>query len=344
MNIRRLPPQLVTLAFGCVVIAPRISEAQNWRVMQLESQDWVDAALPFDRGIADLHRRLLELRTTASVMQTTAHPDDEQSGLLTYFARGVGARTSLLTLNRGEAGANAIGSELFDALGLVRTEELLLAGRYYGLSDQYFTSAADYGYSKTVREAARSWDTTVVIGDMVHAIRTNQPLVVISRWFGTERDGHGQHSMAGALTPLAVAAAADPSRYPEQIRNEGLRPWRVLRLFRSNLPASDGADVVIDPARYDPWLGESYQALGANGLSRQRSQTSGQPSNNDAPAPQRLQLMHGTRVASDSDLFSGLDTSLPGVFAVVGETEPKGARATLRRADDATRRAIASLD
>src|SRR3989442_11071153 len=105
-----------------------------------------------DKGATGTWQRLLKLRTTASVMHTTAHPDDEQGGVLAQLSRGKGARVSLLTLTRGEAGDNAIGPELFDAVGLIRTEELLQAGRDYRLDRQYFTDVIDYGFSKRLQE------------------------------------------------------------------------------------------------------------------------------------------------------------------------------------------------
>src|SRR5580765_7553505 len=105
-----------------------------------------------DSGATGTWQKLLKLQTTASAMHTTAHPDDEHGGMLAQLSRGQGARVSLLTLNRGESGDNAIGSELFDAVGLIRTEELLMAGRYYGLDRQYFTTVVDYGFSKRLDE------------------------------------------------------------------------------------------------------------------------------------------------------------------------------------------------
>ena len=101
-----------------------------------------------DEGAAGAWQQLLKLQTTASAMHTTAHPDDEHGGVLAMLSRGQGARVSMLTLNRGESGDNAIGSELFDAVGLLRTEELLIADRYYGVDRQYFTTMIDYGFSK----------------------------------------------------------------------------------------------------------------------------------------------------------------------------------------------------
>jgi LmbE family N-acetylglucosaminyl deacetylase len=170
--------------------------------------------LPQDKGAAGAWQRLLKLHTTASVMHTTAHPDDEQGGVLAMLSRGQGARVSMLTLNRGEAGDNAIGPELFDAVGLIRTEELLAADRYYGVDRQYFTSVADYGFSKRLDEALEKWGRDAVMRDVVRIIRTDRPLVLISRFQGNARDGHGNHQAAGLITQEAFKAAGDPSRFP----------------------------------------------------------------------------------------------------------------------------------
>src|SRR5213596_1723900 len=134
--------------------------------------------LPQDRGAAGTWQKLLKLRTIASVMHTTAHPDDEHGGLLAMLSRGDGARVSLLTLTRGESGDNAIGSELFDALGLIRTEELLRADQYYGVDQQYFTTVVDYGFSKRLDEALEKWGKERVLRDVVRIIRMDRPLVL----------------------------------------------------------------------------------------------------------------------------------------------------------------------
>lgn len=228
-----------------------------------------------DRGAAGAWHRIRKLATTASVLHITAHPDDEHSGMLTLASRGWGARTALLSLNRGEAGANAIGPELFDGLGLIRTRELVLSGRYYGLDDLYFTTAVDYGYSKVVEETFRSWDREAVLENMVRVIRLNRPLVVVSRFHGSRRDGHGNHHAAGVLTPEAIAAAADPERFPDQITREGLRPWRALRLYRGGVRVGEPYQVAVDANGHSPALGTTYQRWASFGLSLQRSQTSG---------------------------------------------------------------------
>jgi LmbE family N-acetylglucosaminyl deacetylase len=230
--------------------------------------------LPQDSGAAGVWQKIRKLQTTASLLHTTAHPDDEHGGMLAMMSRGQGARTSLLTLTRGESGDNAIGSELFDALGLIRTEELTVANRYYGVDEQYFTSVADYGYSKRLDEALDNWNREATLAEVVRIIRMERPLVIVSRFSGTARDGHGQHQAAGVLTQEAFRAAADPKRFPEQLE-EGLRPWQALKLFAGGARSTDEWSVEIDPGVYDPVLGTSYQTIARLGLSFQRSQNSG---------------------------------------------------------------------
>ena len=180
--------------------------------------------LPQDTGAAGAWQRLQKLQTTASVMHTTAHPDDEHGGVLTQLSRGRGARVSLLTLTRGESGDNAIGPELFDAVGLIRTEELLDAGRYYGVDAQYFTTMVDYGFSKRLEEALVKWGRENVLREVVRIIRIDRPFVVVSRFQGNDRDGHGNHQAAGLITQEAFRAAGDPSVFP------GADPRRCARV------------------------------------------------------------------------------------------------------------------
>jgi len=287
-----------------------------------------DPALPplvFDQGAAGAWQKILKLQTTASVLHTTAHPDDEHGGVLTMLSRGLGARTALLTLNRGEAGDNAIGSELFDALGLIRTDELARAGQYYGLDEQYFTQVADYGFSKRLDEALTEWDREQLLRDMVRAIRRFRPLVVVSRWQGSTRDGHGQHQAAGAITPPAVAAAADSTRFPE-LAAEQLRPWRVRKLYLGGARETEPWHVRVETGLYDPVLGDSYSNVGRAGLSLQRSQTSGRLNLTSGAAPVFYTRVDGGATAEkESSLFDGLDTSLAGAYRLLGLTAPAGA-------------------
>ena len=150
----------------------------------------------YDNGAAGLGQMLKRLQTTASVMHTAAHPDDEDSGFLAYAARREQARTVYLALNRGDGGQNVIGEELFEPLGVIRTEELLQARRLDG-GEQMFTRVMDYGFSKKREEAARIWGEQLTLGDMVRAIRMYRPMVIVSRFTGTPADGHGQHHAGG---------------------------------------------------------------------------------------------------------------------------------------------------
>lgn len=309
-----------------------------------------DSALPpltFDQGAAGAWQKILKLQTTARVLHTTAHPDDEHSGMLTMLGRGVGAHTALLTINRGEAGDNAIGPELFDALGLIRTDELARAGQYYGLDEQYFTGVADFGYSKRLDEAFTEWDREQLLRDMVRVIRHFRPLVVVSRWQGSARDGHGQHQAAGALTPLAVAAAADPARFPE-LSAEQLRPWRARKLYMGGAREGDTWHVRVDTGAYDPVLGDSYSNIGRAGLSLQRSQTGGRFNPYAGPAPVfYTRLDDGGTGAKESSLLDGLDTSLAGAYRLLGLSAPAGAverLAAVRRHARAARDAFSWTD
>lgn len=327
-----------------VAVGPATARAQDPSRVRVRSWDvGPDGPLQIDRGAVGLWQRLRKLTTTGSVLYTTGHPDDEEAGVLTLLSRGRGVRTALLTLNRGEGGANAIGPELFDALGLIRSEELRLAGRWYGLDDQYFTTAIDYGFSKTLDEAMRSWDREAVIGDMVRILRTDRPLVVISRWHGSERDGHGHHQAAGVLTPEAVRAAADPARFPEQITREGLAPWRVRKVYRGRLQPGERAHLELDPYVTSPWLGASYADVGSYGLSLQRSQTSGGRRGGRGGAPARYERLTPPGTDREEDVFDGLDTSLPGIFALLGEPAPPAAAAALAEAEGHVARALADF-
>jgi LmbE family N-acetylglucosaminyl deacetylase len=286
--------------------------------------------LPQDRGASGTWQTLLKLRTIASVMHTTAHPDDEHGGLLAMLSRGQGARVSLLTLTRGEAGDNAIGSELFDALGLIRTEELLRADQYYGVDQQYFTTAIDYGFSKRLEEALVKWGRENVLRDVVRVIRMERPLVVISRFQGNQRDGHGNHSAAGLITQDAFRVAGDPNTFPEQFK-EGLRPWQPLKLYMGGVRENEDWTIRVDPAVYSPWLGESYANFARIGLSFQRSQNGGR--NDPQPGPAYAyykRLASNVRAPEkESSFFDGIDTSITGLFAALKHPAPATAATLL---------------
>jgi LmbE family N-acetylglucosaminyl deacetylase len=270
-------------------------------------------------GAAGLVQLLERLQTTASVLHTGAHPDDEDSAFIARAARGDHARVAYLALNRGEGGQNIIGSELFDALGVIRTEELLQARRLDG-GEQFFTRAFDFGFSKTRSETAARWNERDVLGDMVRVIRLFRPLVIYSRFSGTPADGHGHHQMAGYLTPLAFRAAADPDAFPELAR-EGLRPWQARKLYvgvgrqaPSAAPLLELATGIVDPA-----IGRSYAEIAAQGRSQHKSQEMGsiEPL---GPSTSALRLLE-SRVApasTERSVFDGIDVSIRGLAALAG--------------------------
>src|SRR5262245_10703083 len=275
---------------------------------------------PEDRGAAGLALLLRRLQTIGSALHTGAHPDDESTELLAYLARGEGARTAYLSLNRGEGGQNAIGPELWEGLGVIRTEELLSSRKLDG-AEQFFTRAFDFGFTRSAEETLQKWNREEIVGDMVRVIRMMRPLVVINGFTGTTADGHGQHQVAGMLTPEAIAAAADPNRFPEQISKEGLQPWRVLKVYsRRFVQTSSGPRAEFDVGDYDPVLGRSYAELAADGRSRHRSQDFGmiQPRGSQMRSFPRLQSSVQS-LDVEKSLFDGIDVTVAGVAGFAGD-------------------------
>ena len=182
-----------------------------------------------------------------------AHPDDEPAGLVTYVSRGLGARTAILSLTRGEGGQNLVGPDLFEALGLVRTGELLAANEFYGAS-QYFSRAFDFGFSRSAEETLEKWGRQRTLEDLVRTIRTFRPLVILSVFSGTPADGHGHHRACGLLAREAFDISGQPDRFPELTR-QGLPPWKAARLYLRNRGEDPPGSFTIDTGAYDPWLG-----------------------------------------------------------------------------------------
>ena len=283
----------------------------------------VDREIPVNRGSAALWQSLKKLHTRASLMMITAHPDDEDGGMLAYESRGKGVRVALLTLNRGEGGANVMSPDFFDALGLVRTMELLAAGRYYGV-DQYWTRVIDYGFSKTKAESIGKWTHDRVLYDVVKVVRQVRPLVITSVFVGGPSDGHGNHQTAGAMAQEVFRAAGDPTVFPEQIA-AGLKPWSPVKDYARAPGSRRGAstlsvNVEIPEGDYDPVLGASYQQISREGLGYQKSQTGGASIPN---AGQMLSAYHrfGSTVEvpeKEASFFDGVDTSLNGIVSLAG--------------------------
>lgn len=252
--------------------APRSSPAQARPTLEYEGA--------IATGLA-----LRRLGSTARVLHIGAHPDDENTALLTSLALGRGADVAYLSITRGEGGQNSLGPELGTALGVIRTEELLAARRIDG-AGQLFTRAVDFGFSKNAEETFTHWPRDSVLGDVVEVIRRYRPDVVVSVWSGTRRDGHGHHEASGILAREAVLAAGDPERFPAQIA-AGLRPHDVAAYYWSARYGADGPDVELNTGELDPLLGRSYHQIAMASRSRHRSQDMGVP---QAPGPRRTQF------------------------------------------------------
>ncbi len=261
-------------------------------------------------GAARTELQLQQLEVTGSVLMIGAHPDDENTALLAWLARGRKVRTAYLSLTRGEGGQNLIGTEQGDAMGVIRTQELLAARRVDG-AEQFFTRAIDFGFTKTPQEAFDKWGREEILSDVVWVIRSFRPDLIVLRFSGTPRDGHGQHQASAILGKEAFSAAADPARFPEQLKY--VRPWQARRLMWNAFAFTDEqrkeamklpGRVEIDPGAYNPVLGYSYREIAGMSRTMHRSQGMGSP---EPPGSSKEFL---TLVAGDAphhDVFDGID-------------------------------------
>jgi LmbE family N-acetylglucosaminyl deacetylase len=314
--------------------------------------------LPVDRGAAAVWQSLQKLHTRASLILIVAHPDDEDSGMLAYESRDQGVDTTLLTLNRGEGGQNVMSSDYWDQLGLLRTQELLAAGNYFGIH-QAFTRVADYGFSKTLDEALKNWGHERILYDVVRQVRLTRPLIVTSVFAGNVSDGHGHHQAAGVMAQEVFNAAADPNVFPDQIK-AGLLPWAPLKVYarvpfarvtekgiydyatghwetsvrfknytnNTWIEGVPSATVNIPEGRYNPFLARSYITLAREGLAEQKSQNGGiaipAPRPFDSPYHLYASRVSPTLPQHEQSYFDGIDISLP----AIADYTPKAQQAT----------------
>ena len=285
--------------------------------------------VPFP-GAIEVEQSLAKLNNLGTVLMIAAHPDDEQTAVLAYFARGRHMRTAYLSLTRGEGGQNLIGPEQGPSLGVLRTQELLAARKIDG-AEQFFTRAIDFGFTKTASETMEKWGHDRILSDVVWVVRRYRPDVVILVFSGTPADGHGQHQVSAILGKEAFDAAADPSRFPEQLKF--VQPWHARRLVRANFnfgllrgalppgtqlptfPQLPGAGAA-DTGAFNPVLGYSYQEVATMSRSMHHSQGTGAVRRPGA-GETTFGLVAGDSVSKD--LFEGIDTTwnrLPGGAAV----------------------------
>jgi len=278
------------------------------------------AAEPLN-GSAILHE-LRGFNTLGSVLYVAAHPDDENTHVITYLARGRGYRTAYLSLTRGDGGQNLLGPQLRDALGVARTQELLAARRLDG-GRQYFTRARDFSYSKDYRATLRIWDEQAVLADVVRVIRVFRPDVIVTRFSPEPGDTHGHHTASAVLAVEAFKLAGDPRAFPEQLAE--LTPWQPKRILHnrggplgSAASVPDGPGVVrLDVAGTDPVLGETFASIAARSRGMHKTQGFGTDgpggSGGDARRIESFVPLGGE--LATRDLLDGVDTTwhrLPG--------------------------------
>ncbi len=230
------------------------------------------------QGLAETLEAIERARVVTRVLYVTAHPDDEPGPVLAWLARGAHADVALLSLTRGEGGQNALGPEQAPQLGLLRTAELLSAARHYGVR-VYFAGAADFGYCKSAEEALAVWGQPV-LGNVVRFIRTFRPHIIINNWGGV-RSGHGQHQAAGILTTQAFEAAANPKKFPDQLKT-GMLVWRASHLLQfargvisgagTASSAADAESLQLPTNEISPLWGRTYTEMGIEGYTQHRTQ------------------------------------------------------------------------
>jgi LmbE family N-acetylglucosaminyl deacetylase len=264
-----------------------------------------------DRGAAALDQLVRGLGVTARVLVIGAHPDDEDTQFLAWLARGHQVHVAYLSLTRGDGGQNLIGNELGEALGAIRTEEMLAARELDG-AQQFFARAYDFGFSKDAAETFTHWEREALTAEVVQVIRAYRPHVVVAIWSGTRADGHGHHEAAGLLARDGFDAAADGVRFPAAIHGE---PWMPHKFYRGAWATrSIEPTLTFDVGTYDPVRGESPAELAARSRAQHRSQGQGGLERRGVVlsrlAREVTRVNAGTVATEEGSLFDGIDTSL----------------------------------
>lgn len=222
------------------------------------------------------YHQLLQLRETKRVLYVAAHPDDENTRMIAYLANGEHAEVAYLSLTRGDGGQNLIGKELGIELGQIRTQELIKARSVDG-GQQFFTRALDFGYSKDPTETLQNWDKEKVLADVVWAIRSFQPDIIITRFNTTPGITHGHHTTSAILANEAFALSGDPKAYPEQLKD--VKPWQAKRIFFNAYnfrgefePEAGKRYYAMEVGGYDPLLGKTYHQFAADSRTMHKSQ------------------------------------------------------------------------
>ncbi len=308
---------VAALAVAVGLVVPRA----QMRVTPLDTQ----------QGHLALGLALRHLANVGIVMEATAHPDDEDNGLLVMLNRGQGFRTALVTATRGNGGQNEIGPEIFEALGVLRTEELAALHRFDG-AEQYFTRAVDFGYSFSIDETFEKWGRDEITSDYVRMIRTIRPDVVFGM-YPTGNNGGQHHNASAIISHDAYKLADDPTKYPEQIK-EGLRPWQPKKYYwtaafgpPTQADEQTGKLCRINSSVYDQLLGHTYSEIGTEARSMHKCQGMAQLLALPGPAVRTYRLVESTipgeMQKDEKSLTDGVDTSIGSLAQFAGSRPPK---------------------
>jgi len=273
---------------------------------------------PAQPNAAEILHKMQKLNVLGSVLYIVAHPDDENTRLIAWLANGKKVRTGNLSLTRGDGGQNLIGPELSDALGIIRTQELMEARRIDG-GEQFFTRAVDFGFSKNAAESFEKWGKQEVLSDVVRVIRTFHPDIIITRFPPTREAGHGHHEASAILAEEAFKLAGDPKAFPDQVKSLGV--WQPRRLFfngstwwKKNLAEiakPDSGWYTVDVGGYDPLLGLSYTEIAGRSRSLHKSQGFG-AAETRGEMIEYLQFIAGDKPPG-RDIFEGIDMTWGGI-------------------------------
>lgn len=292
-------------------------------------------ALGQDRGATALDHLVKGLMVTPRVLVIAAHPDDEDTQLIAWLSKGRHVETAYLSLTRGDGGQNLMGNELGDALGAIRTQEMLAARRIDG-GRQFFARAYDFGFSKTAEETFQHWDHEEVLRDVVTVVRAFRPHVIVAIFTGTPRDGHGHHQVSGIVAREAYDLSGDTLRFPEKTYGP---VWVTPKFYRSARFSGAPATLSFNVGEFNAVAGRSYAEIAGESRSQHRSQGFGMLQRRgammDAVSRQGSRVNESTPATSERSLFDGIDTTIAGLDAGLTAEAREGVRVAQAHADSA---------